>query len=238
MVGLNPGPSTCQVRNLSLIYIPILNTHTHTHTHTHTYMYMMYILLCCAEVRRHLQSWFSAATFFWSRVVSLTCNACWDLYSLSCIPDLRFPSPISPFKIFILDVVVCVVIYFTCVVCCSLALSPLLFTLLVVTSSSFPCCDETPWPKATWGEKGSFCLHLQVSAWHWGSQGRKWSRSRRSHGGMRRLYWLALSACLLFFFFFFFTGPFCVALTVLEFFAQTKLALNSKNPPSSSSQMH
>jgi hypothetical protein len=64
MVGLNPGPSTCQVRNLSLNYIPILNTHTHTHTHTHTYMYMMYILLCCAEVRRHLQSWFSAATFF------------------------------------------------------------------------------------------------------------------------------------------------------------------------------
>jgi hypothetical protein len=48
--------------------------------------------------------------------------------------------------------------------------------------------------------------------------------------------WLCLLAY--FFFFFFLTGPFCVALTVLEFFAQTKLALNSKNPPSSSSQMH
>jgi hypothetical protein len=42
------------------------------------------------------------------------------------------------------------------------------FKYLICLSWGFYCFDESPGPKATWGEKGLFCSHYQVTPHHRG----------------------------------------------------------------------
>jgi hypothetical protein len=43
--------------------------------------------------------------------------------------------------------------------------------------------NSTPWPKASCGEKGLFCLHFQVTVYHWGKSGQELKQGKNLEAG-------------------------------------------------------